>query len=95
MQQVIEGWRRRIVQDNGFCADEASAIRERLVGLAREWRKKAATDRAKSRDINERLRRGEVVNMTASTIGSIEGFVEFTDYREVCADALGQVIGTV
>ena len=69
-----------------------SNLERALRELVEKWREEAAIDKAQSRDINERLRRGEVVNMTASTVGSIEGFIEFTDYREKCADELAALL---
>lgn len=62
-----------------------------LKELEARWREHATADKAKSREINERLQRGETVTMTARTIGSIEGFVEFADYRERCADEIAAV----
>ncbi len=61
---------------------------ERLVQLVAKWRDEACTERAKSREINERLRRGETVRMTASAFSAIDGFVQFVDHREICANEL-------
>lgn len=62
-----------------------------LSKLSEKWAKAAAVERERTRDINERLKRGETVHVTAQAFPTVEGFVGFPDWREMCSHELDAV----